>query len=240
MSYSTVRRLRWTILCAASSGAVLTPKIALAGMPAVGFSDVARLRLEAISFFAVVILLSAGAVYALWNWLRADFIRLPRLSYGKAVGIVVLWGLLFVVVLTMISGARELMTPGAWERDGATYKLRDEAASQVEVAIDPAQRRRNKLGQLYGTLTTFAATHDGRFPTDDELSRFPSELLQVDGAPGVKIAYIRPATDSAEPKIVAFESVVYGDDPLALFTDGEIRAVPFDEIAGKMPEELPQ
>ncbi len=25
----------------------------------------------------------------------------------------------------MISGARELMTPGAWERDGQTYRLRE-------------------------------------------------------------------------------------------------------------------
>ena len=27
------------------------------------------------------------------------------------------------IVLTMISGARELMTPGAWERNGVTYRL---------------------------------------------------------------------------------------------------------------------
>ncbi len=38
---------------------------------------------------------------------------------------VVLWGLLFTVVLAMISGARELMTPGAWEKQGATYRLKE-------------------------------------------------------------------------------------------------------------------
>ena len=37
---------------------------------------------------------------------------------------VVLWGLLFMLVLTMISGARELLTPGAWEKKGATYQLK--------------------------------------------------------------------------------------------------------------------
>jgi hypothetical protein len=26
-------------------------------------------------------------------------------------------------VLEMIAGARDLMTPGAWDHDGATYKL---------------------------------------------------------------------------------------------------------------------
>ncbi len=39
----------------------------------------------------------------------------------------IIWGLLFVLVLTMISGARELMTPGAWEKEGFTYVLAGEA-----------------------------------------------------------------------------------------------------------------
>src|SRR5262245_27441849 len=92
-------------------------------MPSPQLSDVAAMRLEAISFFAAVFLLATKVVQWLWNGLRADFPRLPRLSYGRALGLVALWGLLFVVVLTMISGARELMTPGAWEKVGLTYKL---------------------------------------------------------------------------------------------------------------------
>jgi hypothetical protein len=86
-------------------------------------TDVARLRIEVISFFLVVLLASAGLIQLVWNGLRASFVRLPRLSYPKSVGLVALWGLLFVVVLAMISGARELMTPGAWDRRGATYRL---------------------------------------------------------------------------------------------------------------------
>jgi hypothetical protein len=54
----------------------------------------------------------------LWNSLQRDFPRLPRLSFSRALAGVVLWGLLFIIVLTMISGARELMTPGAWQRQG--------------------------------------------------------------------------------------------------------------------------
>lgn len=98
----------------------------LAGMP-VPFTleQIARMRVEAISFFLVVLLVSAALVQWLWNGLRASFTRLPRLTYGKAVALVVLWGLLFAVVLAMISGARELMTPGAWERHGATYRLKE-------------------------------------------------------------------------------------------------------------------
>jgi hypothetical protein len=109
---------------AAFATVALCAEAAYAGMPApFVLRDVARLRVEVISFFLVVLLLSARVIQAIWNGLRKDFARLPRLGYRRALGIVVLWGLLFVVVLAMISGARELMTPGAWKRDGATYRL---------------------------------------------------------------------------------------------------------------------
>jgi hypothetical protein len=91
----------------ASAFLFLTPQLAVAGMPSVTLTDVAKLRVEVISFFLVGLLLSAGVVMLIWNHLARDFAWLPRLSYVKACGMVVLWGLLFVVVLTMISGARE-------------------------------------------------------------------------------------------------------------------------------------
>jgi hypothetical protein len=106
------------------------PRAAVAGMPSLTLTDVVKLRLEVISFFLMGLLLSAGVVMAVWNSLQRDFAWLPRLSFGRACGVVVLWGLLFVVVLTMISGARELMTPGAWEKEGVAYKLR-EAGSEA-------------------------------------------------------------------------------------------------------------
>src|SRR5688500_13454954 len=98
---------------------LLLPGIARAGMPMLVLSEVATERLDALSFFALLLLLSAGAVGWLWNRVTG----LPRLSYPRALGLVVLWGLLFDLVLTMIAGARELMTPGAWEKTGATYTL---------------------------------------------------------------------------------------------------------------------
>ena len=102
-------------------------RFAAAGMPAITFTDVAAFRLQSLSFFAAGLLISAAVVQWLWNSLKKDLPRLPKLNYRRACGIVLLWGLLFVIVLTMISGARELMTPGAWERDGLTYKLRSGA-----------------------------------------------------------------------------------------------------------------
>ena len=101
---------------------------AQAGMPyPPTLTDIAQLRVEAISFFLFILLVCAGLIQLLWNRLRTTFLRLPRLSYPKALGLVVLWGLLFIIVLAMISGARELMTPGAWEKQGATYRLTGEA-----------------------------------------------------------------------------------------------------------------
>src|SRR5437879_1673197 len=104
--------------------ALATPAVAVAGMPSPPqLTDVARLRLETLSFFLVVFLACGKGLQLLWNWLRSDFTRLPRLSYFKALGLLTVWGLLFAVVLTMISGARELLTPGAWEKVGITYRL---------------------------------------------------------------------------------------------------------------------
>ena len=96
----------------------------LAGMPSMTLSDLAKLRLDSISFFLVCLLLSAWGVQALWNSLANDFSRLPRMSYRRALSVITLWGFLFVLVLTMISGARELLTPGAWEKQGLTHKLK--------------------------------------------------------------------------------------------------------------------
>src|SRR6266446_8832101 len=105
------------------------PQVAHAGMPSFDLSDMARLRLQSISFFLLVFMTASWVIQGLWNYLRKDFALLPRLSYGKALGAVGLWGLLFLLVLTMISGARELMTPGAWEKKGTTYRLATPAAA---------------------------------------------------------------------------------------------------------------
>jgi len=103
------------------------PTMAFAGMPTPPtLTDIAQMRFEAISFFLVVLLVCAALVMLIWNRaLRPSFPELPRLNYWRALALMVLWGLLFIIVLTMISGARELMTPGAWEHNGATYKLKD-------------------------------------------------------------------------------------------------------------------
>lgn len=112
--------VRWMLAAALLAASAA----ALAGMPVATLTDVPRMRLSGISFFVVVILLVALGVMALWNFLRRDFPRLPRLGYWRALALTVLIGLCFDVVLLMIAGTRELMTPGAWEKSGAIYQLR--------------------------------------------------------------------------------------------------------------------
>jgi hypothetical protein len=138
-----MRRYRalWLLGCALAA----TPAgQAWAGMPTplpidvprfLRVNDTAYERLQAISFFLMAFLACAAVVMLLWNYVRRDFPALPRLSFGKATAGLVLWGLLFVIVLTMISGARELMTPGAWEPDGVTYRLRDKDKSEAPTSV---------------------------------------------------------------------------------------------------------
>jgi hypothetical protein len=117
---------RHIALVVALTALVVFSAPAHAGMPApYTLRDLPQLRLEAISFFLAVLLVCSKLIQLLWNGLRSPAGRVPWLSYPKALGLVVLWGLLFSVVLAMISGARELMTPGAWEQRGATYRLKD-------------------------------------------------------------------------------------------------------------------
>jgi hypothetical protein len=138
---------------------------AFAGMPSPlpAISDWARLRLETLSFCLVVLLLSTALIRWLWNALAKDFPRLPTLSYFKTLAAVCLWSLGMVVVLTMIAGARELLTPGAWNRDGLLYKL-----PASEPAVAPARdaerlmQRRRQLAELGRALARYASQHEGR------------------------------------------------------------------------------
>ncbi len=120
---------------------VVAPLIATAGMPSVLPSDLqvrweqsaeSRMRLEAISFFLIGLVVAVLTVKVLWNALASNFSRLPKIDFLRAAAIVALWGLIFTLVLTMISGARELMTPGAWKQNGFTYELRRERNAEWE------------------------------------------------------------------------------------------------------------
>jgi hypothetical protein len=204
--------------------------LVLAGMPMplVRVSEAARPRLDVISFFLVGLLLSAAVVMFVWNGLRRDFPRLPHLSYARACGVVVLWGLLFVIVLTMISGARELMTPGAWEKRGMTYKLRDEKAAAAQVEEWTA--RRTRIGKLQSVLLEHARQHDGKYPIAlDELPLEPA-ALEVPNRAGSRYVLIAGRTLDGLAVPLAYEPEVYAGKHFVLFTKGRPEELPYDEI----------
>jgi hypothetical protein len=177
--------------------------------------DSVSARLEAISFFVAALILCAVAFRWLWNSLGKDFPRLPRMSLARSLSLVVLWGLLFIVVLTMISGARELMTPGAWERQGATYRLAEESASPAGLAD-----KRAALEVLRTELFIYATRHEGRFPADR--AEVAEAKWEVPGQGGLLFQYRagEPSAVRRRPLVVEPES-----DPhsrLVLWTSGEI------------------
>ena len=88
-------------------------------------TGLAEARLHIISFFVAIFMVTSLAFLLIWNSLRQTFTSLPKLTYRRALALVGLWAAAFILILTMISGARELMTPGAWEKSGAIYKLNE-------------------------------------------------------------------------------------------------------------------
>lgn len=211
------------------AGVFCQPALAFAGMPMLTLNEVARMRLQTISFFLLGFLLSAWFIQLLWNRLRTDFTRLPRLSYGKALGIVVLWGFLFVLVLTMISGARELLTPGAWEKQGATYRLASQASNAGDAALE--EKRQRQLEQLRTALWSYAQAHAGRFPPHRADPWVPPALWEVPDPSGLYYLYVPDPTASQARSILAFEPEIFGPKRLVLFTNGEIRPMRSDEIS---------
>jgi hypothetical protein len=160
-------------------------------------------RVQAISFFLLVLLICTTVVKWLWNYLQRDFPKLPRLTFGKALAGVLLWGLLFIIVLTMISGARELMTPGAWQKQGFTYKLTPQSNPSAEPT--PMELRRRRLEQLRTALWHFAATHKGRFPSESEKALIPAELWTVPEAGGMHYLYVSGQSASETAALLVYE-----------------------------------
>jgi hypothetical protein len=220
---------------------------AMAGMPGplpenvvtdLRLNDPAQMRLEAISFFLAVLLFSAVAVWGLWNYLRRDFQALPRLTFGKALAGVVLWGLLFIIVLTMISGARELMTPGAWKKRGFTYRLATAASDTTDDAA--VALRRQHLERLRTALWRYAATHDGRFPPQADGTAVPPELWEVPDSGGLRYLYVANLSASQHETLLLYEPELEPGRRFALLTSGDVVRLTSLEIARRrLPENKP-
>jgi hypothetical protein len=216
---------------------LLGASTAEAGMPYVSLSEVGQLRLQNISFFLMLLLVSALLIKLIWNRLRRDWEWLPELSYTKALGLMVLWGLLFVLVLTMISGARELMTPGAWEKQGLTYRLSPKEPPPANPEGSLLQQRERKLHRLRVQLWKYAQAHDGRFPSYADRVEIPSEVWELPDASEMQYLYVPDLTTKGEKRILAYEPDLFGSQRYVLFTSGDLQLLDTQEITRMLPPE---
>lgn len=208
----------WTLLLAAPP--------AYAGMPFLALTDIASMRMEALGFFFGLFLAIAAIVRGLWAVARRDFPALPAPTFRLSLAFVFAVALLLQVVLTMISGARELMTPGAWEKRGVTYRLKGE--DEGLAALPHARVAR--LEDLRDALWRYAAQHDGRLPPNDIDPGVPAHLWQVTGA-DVRFVYVPGAcVDAAPPTVIAYEPAAVGAKRILLKSDGTIIVVHANEI----------
>ncbi|HLJ09869.1 MAG TPA: hypothetical protein VKU82_01700 [Planctomycetaceae bacterium] len=184
-------------------------------------------QLQAISFFLACLLVSAWGVKVLWNSVRSDFPAFPKLRYGRALSLVLLWGLCFIIVLTMISGARELMTPGAWKKQGWTYTL-----AETKPADGP-ELRRAALERLRFALWQHAATHDRKFPSETEPAVDP-ELWQIPGWAGLRFLYVPNQMADEAGRLLVFEPELSGDERLVLLTNGLLGSLRTSEIERRL------
>ena len=198
------------------------------------FTDIARARLDVLSFFLVGYLVLAFVYQCLWNSLARDF-KMPRLSYRGAVGALVVCGLFIYVVLTMISGARELLTPGAWARSGILYKIRDperDPKPWLETA------RRTSLERLRAGLWHYAEQHDGQFPGSRERAELPEELWRSIDPDGRLLVYVPGAKRDVGSEVIAYEPGSFGATRKVLLSDATITEVNVEELSRRIRAQI--
>jgi len=197
----------------------------------VQLTDFAEARLELISVFLFGILVSAFVVKLVWNGFRKDFPSLPELTFGKSFSLVCLWGLLFVIVLTMISGARELMTPGAWIKKGNTYALNTGSAAETapgsrsENDVTNARRKLN-LELIWGILKDDGALQQQALPVNGEELPIPQRLWDVPETHGLKYVYIPGLNPGKDSRILLAEPEFFGNGRYVLWQEGELELIP--------------
>ena len=200
---------------------------ASAGMTVITLTDIAQARIDALSFFLFTYLVIAWVVKIIWNQLSKSFQSLPRLRYLQALGVVFITGLLFYVVLTMISGARELLTPGAWEKQGASYRLREEGAPELT-----KQDRRAALRELQIAIWSYARSHDGNGPASPLAAGIESTLWNfADGGLYCLMPHVKPGVGR---DVLVYEPSTAGGRRFVLLADGSIE----DRSEGTLKSQL--
>ena len=210
-------------------GLIFSARPVFAGMPVpiLGPEPIGHLvGLSTAAFLVAVV--GAFLVKIGWNG-AVRSTSLPTLTYRRAFCAALLGGLLFFLVLVMIAGSRELLTPGAWRPKGMLYELTDsvqeapESASETAALFDretllsndssDTSRRAARyaaLIRLRDALKKWSAEHNGILPPDIESANLPVEYWTIPAAGGLRYLY-DPKSDTPvrepdfDPPALAFD-----------------------------------
>ena len=210
---------------------ILWPSPVLAGMPSPTLTDLAEARLDAISFFLLLFLLCGLLLKWAWNVLATSFPILPRLTVKHAMAMMLVSSLFLYVILTMISGARELMTPGAWTKVGTTYQLlppERDPKPWLETA------RIQALERLRDALWDYAAKHEGKLPPHAQGLEIEGSLWTGVHPQGERYGLRSEAAVGKGNEIVVFEPESYGATRFVIRANSEVQRL----TAKQLSEEL--
>jgi hypothetical protein len=140
-------------------------------------------------------------------------------------------GLMFYVVLTMISGARELLTPGAWEKQGVGYRLRENGVASLG-----KEERRGRLRELQIAIWAYAKTHDGKAPPGLFADGVVSPLWQYPG--GGFYCLIPGVNPGMGRDILVYEPSAAGARRLVLLADGSIEDLAEGELKRRIDSRI--
>ncbi len=200
-----------------------------AGMTVYGLRDVYRLRFEEISFFIVLLVVCSFLFKLLWNHAVKGFGFLPRINFRQSLCLAVLFGLVMLLILAMISGIREVLTPGAWRRQGSSYRLNDPSQ-------EPTRRR--SFEQLRVALFEYARTRDGQFPPHDFVPEIPEKIWESPDQLGSHYIYSGGFTTNDLERVLAVEPINFGEPRFVLLTSGRIEQLSGKAIESKLKEKV--
>lgn len=183
-----------TLLSHVMFGSMLYSPLANAGMPTppmYTLTELARLRLTDISFFLMLFIVGALIVRLIWNSLRTDFPLLPKMTIKTAILTNLMFAFAIATILTMISGARELMTPQAWTKQGLINRTK----------LD--MQRQQNMEYLRRALFDYAKANNGKFPATTFDTKIPEKLWLVEDKN--RYEYVTGLTMQSDTAIVAYE-----------------------------------
>lgn len=184
-------------------------------------NDVVRLRLEDVSFFAFLLLLCSLGVKLVWNYVAKEMPALPRISFLRSLCLTGVLSLMMLLVLSMISGARELLTPGVWRRQGSAYRLNDPSTEAL---------RRQSMEFLRSALRNYSEQHGGKFPPHDFVPEIPEKIWQSPDNAGTRYIYVAGLTKDSGTNVVACEPPSLGDTRYVLCANGEVKKLSSSEL----------